>query len=141
MSQNGANSNAWINNNGWLPTIDISQYINTIKTPEWSINLANQDYVTNFQDKSILVDLNWDNKKDLILWDNNNVYVKYGDWNRDYDNGTYYKKYYKYNINSYEKLFDDGEEWFIKINNIYLKMYDENWEVKNFEYEGASLMI
>lgn len=138
LSQNGANSNAWINNNGWLPTIDISQYINTIKTPEWSINLANQDYVTNFQDKSILVDLNWDNKKDLILWDNNNVYVKYGDWNRDYDNGTYYKKYYKYNINSYEKLFDDGEEWFIKINNIYLKMYDENWEVKNFEYEGAS---
>lgn len=138
LSQNTSSSNAWTNNNGWSSTIDIAQYINVIKTPEWNINLANQDYVTDFQDRSIMADLNWDGKNDLILWNDNNIYVKYRDWNRNYDNWVYYKKYYKYNINSYAELFDNWEDWFIKIDNIYLKMYDENWEVKNFEYNGWS---
>jgi len=81
-----------------------------------------------------MVDLNKDDKNDLILWDQNSVYAKYRDWNNIYDNLSYNNKYYKYNIDSYDKLIDDSEEWFIKINDIYLKLCDRNWEVKNFKY-------
>ncbi|MCK9466717.1 MAG: FG-GAP-like repeat-containing protein [Candidatus Absconditabacterales bacterium] len=139
LSQNNSNTNNnQANSNGGSSTVDVSQYINVIKTSEGSINLANQEYVTNFQGKSIMVDLNGDNKTDLILWDNHNIYVKYRDGNRNYNNEAYNKKYYKYFVNSYEQLFNDGEEGFIKINQIYLKMYDENREVKNFEYDGGN---
>lgn len=132
ITQNNQNPWGWWNPN-WS-YVDVSSYINVIKTPEWSINLDNKQYVKNFQGKTLMVDLNKDKKNDLIMWDQNSVYVKYRWGNNMHENTKYNNKYYKYNIESYEKLLNNSEEWFIKINDIYLKLCDRNWEVKNFKY-------
>ncbi len=134
ITQNSQNNNVWLNNAWWSSYVDVSNYINVIKTPEWSVNLSNKEYVKTFQWKSILTDINKDWKNDLILWDLNNIYIKYKDGNRSYDNQRYNNKYYKYSITSYNKLLNDSEAWFVKINNIYLKICDQNREVKNFKY-------
>jgi len=128
------NNTPWSSNNNGANYVDISSYINVLKTPEWSINLANKDYVKSFQNKILMVDLNKDGENDLIMWDQNNVYVKYRDSNRVYNNINYNNKYYKYSIKSYDKLLKDSNEWFVKINDIHMKICDRNREVKNFKY-------
>ncbi len=116
---------------------DISSYVNgsMIKTPEWGIYLASDDYTKDFQWRSLMVDINDDEKNDLILWDQNNVYIKYRGWNSNYDNTEYIDDYYMYHISSYEELINNSDEWFIKIDDIYLKLCDRNQEVKNFMYQ------
>jgi len=119
---------------------DISSYVEwtAIKTPEWSISLADDKYVKEFQWKSLMTDINKDGKNDLILRDRHNIYIKYRWWNEmyAYDEIDYNDNYYEYHISSYNDLLEDSEEWFIKIHDIYIKLCDWNWEIKNFKYNG-----
>jgi PDZ domain-containing secreted protein len=96
--------------------------------------LANKEYVKSFQGKTLMTDINKDGKNDLIMWDKNNVYLKYRNNNSEYNNLNYNNKYYKYSVESYQKLLDDSEDGFIKINDIHVKLCDWDWEVKNFKY-------
>ena len=138
LAQNNGSSNWWAV--GWWAFTDISSYIDgkVIKTPEWSFDLANDEYVREFQGRSLMVDINDDGANDLLLRDRNNLYIKYRNWNNNYnyDQEDYIDKYYLYHISSYKELMDDSDEWFVKINNIYLKVCDSNWEIKNFRYNG-----
>lgn len=134
---NESNSTSdWSSNTSYT---DISSYIDgkVIKTFEWSFDLANDEYVQNFQGKSLLVDINNDDENDLILWDQNNVYIKYRDNNTNHENIDYRDNLYEYRIDSYKDLLDNSEEWFVKIKDIYVKLCDENWEIKNFRYNGG----
>jgi hypothetical protein len=133
LSQNTNNGNSVWSSSSYT---DISSYIDgkVIKTDEWSVNLANSDYEKDFQWNNILIDINNDDEKDLILWDSNNVYIKYRKQNNTFDNTKYFDDYYVYNIKSYDELIDDSDEWFVKINNYYFKLCDQNREVKNFVY-------
>ncbi|HRX63772.1 MAG TPA: hypothetical protein P5060_01570 [Candidatus Absconditabacterales bacterium] len=85
QNNNGNNNN---NNNGGGSYTDISSYINgkIIETPEGNIDLANDDYVSYFQNKTIMTDINNDGENDLILRDDNNLYVKYRNENTEYEN-------------------------------------------------------
>ncbi len=138
LAQSNGSSNGWAA--GWAFT-DISSYIDgkVIKTPEWSVDLANDEYVREFQGKSLMTDINDDWANDLLLRDRNNIYIKYRNWNNNYDynHEDYIDNYYVYHISSYEDLLETSDEWFVKINNIYLKVCDPNWEIKNFRYNGG----
>lgn len=131
----------WWNNWTQSPntSVDIANYIDwyTINTKEGSFLLANNDYVNKFQSKYILADINWTGGSDLILWDNYNVYIKYGWGNTNFDNTNYdnASKFYYYKIRSYDSLLSDSDNWFIKMsNNLVVKLIDTNREVKNFKY-------
>lgn len=117
-------------------TIDIANYIEwrSINTREWNFLLANEDYVKNFQSKFVLTDINWDNRSDLILWDNHNIYIKYRKNNSIYDNTKYYKSYYMHRIESYDDLVSQAVDGYVKIKDVYVKLVDQNREVKNFKY-------
>ena len=137
----------WNSNNGWSSssmTIDVANYIqwNILKTSEWNLILANEDYTSMFQSRFLLADMNNDQKNDMILWDDHNVYIKYKAGNTEYPNEWYNSssRYYTYHINSYEQLLNDADEnWIVKIRDwithtLKVKLVDENWEVKNFKY-------
>jgi hypothetical protein len=57
-----------------------------------------------------MVDINNDNENDLILWDQNNIYIKYRNTNSDHENIYYKDNFYEYKINSYEDLLNNNEE-------------------------------
>jgi hypothetical protein len=96
--------------------------------------LANTDFTKQFQDQSIMVDINKDGKNDLILWDNHEIYIKYRDNDTSFDNTSYNNRYYVYPISSYDELVNNTNNCVAKINNINVKLCDANWEVKNFKY-------
>ncbi len=130
--------------------VKISNYIDgyTLNTKEGSFLLANNDYVNKFQSRFVLTDINGDGRSDLILWDENNIYVKYRWWNSNYENIEYENasNFYVYKINSYDDLVSDSENWFVKIRYwgvlfskfIFVKVVDTNREVKNFKYAGQT---
>ncbi len=134
IAQSSSNGGGWSSSNGSFT--DISSYIDgkVIKTPEGSIDLANDWYVKDFQGRSLMVDINNDDENDLILWDRSNIYIKYKNDNNEYENTDYNNDKYIHRISSYEELWDESDEWFVKINDIYLKLCDHDREVKNFEY-------
>jgi len=84
-----------------------------------------------------MTDINNDGENDLILRDDNNLYVKYRNENTEYENTQYINDYYKHDISSYKDLIDESEDGFVKINDIYIKLADDKREVKNFKYNGA----
>ncbi len=137
-SSNSNSSNSTETSNNWGSFTDISSYIDwkVIKTPEWSIDLANDDYVTDFQWRTLMTDINNDWENDLIMRDNNNIYIKYRNNQNSYENTQYDDDYYMYEISSYKDLLANSEEWFVKIRDIYVKLGDQNREVKNFKYNG-----
>ena len=124
--------------------IDIANYIQwkVLKTKEWNHILSNEDYTKKFQSKYIVTDINGDQKNDMLLWDEHNVYIKYKAGNTEYSNTWYSSssRYYVYHIDSYEQLLDDADEnWIVKIKDwlthtLKVKLVDKNWEVKNFKY-------
>ena len=138
LAQSAWWNNWWTNNSASSSyNIDIANYIEWrfINTEEWNFLLANEDYVKKFQSNFVLTDINWDNRSDLILWDKNNVYIKYRKDNSVYDNVEYNSVYYKYNIESYDRLVSQADNrWYVKIKNMYVKLVDKNREVKNFKY-------
>lgn len=135
IAQNNWNNTNTNSNNNW-DFVELGDYIDVIKTSEWNINLANIDYTKQFQNNNLATDINGDGKVDLILWDKQNVYIKYKDGEKKYPNTTYNKKLYKYNINSYQQLMENSDNGFVKINDVYIKLCDYNWEIKNFKYMG-----
>lgn len=146
-----AQSNWWwygwwngVSNNGWSSSnnnIDIANYIEwqIISTNEWIFLLSNTDYVKKFQSRYILTDINWTGGSDLILWDDHNVYIKYRWGNNSFNNTNYDSKFYTYRINSYEELWSNSEDWFVKIaRNLRVKLIDTNREVKEFKQNGQN---
>ena len=146
LAQSAWWSNWWSNNSSSVSsTIDIANYIDwySINTEEGSFLLANKDYINKFQSRFLLTDINWDGSSDLILWDKHNIYIKYRNDNSTYVDTEYYKKhntyayyntYYSYKLKSYDDLVSDAKNWFVKIGNMWVKLIDSNWEVKNFKY-------
>ena len=142
---NGTPSGSNWNNGGSSnpSTIDIANYIqwNIISTKEWNFVLSNEDYTSKFQSRFVLTDINNDNKDDMILRDEHNVYIKYRWWNSEFNN-TWYNgssRIYTYHIKSYKELVNDANsEWIVKMkawtHTLKVKLVDENWEVKNFKY-------
>ena len=96
--------------------------------------LANSKFTQEFENQSIMTDINKDGKNDLILRDDHEIYIKYRDNNTSYANTDYYNKYYVYNIPSYNILVNNTNGCIANINNINVKLCDTNREVKNFKY-------
>jgi hypothetical protein len=99
--------------------------------------LANSNFTKEFENQSIMVDINKDGDNDLILWDDHEIYIKYRNNNTSFDNTEYNNRYYVYNINSYDDLVNNSTNCIVKINNMDVKLCDKNWEVKNFKYAGS----
>ena len=139
-------SNSSNNSSSTNDNIKISNYIDwyTLNTKEWAFLLANNDYTNKFQSRFLLTDIDNTWGSDMILRDDNNVYIKYRWWNSEFRNTKYLNtsNFYEYKIESYEQLYSDAEDGYIRIKYgwilipkyIYVKVADTNREVKNFQY-------
>ncbi|NOZ44420.1 MAG: hypothetical protein GXP45_04755 [bacterium] len=99
-----------------------------------------EDFAKDFEGHSYQVDINGDGKKDIVLRDKHSVYIKYAQQEDFYPHGIIGQadtKYYLFPISSLENLWNDVEKnnGYQKIDNFWLKLMDENWEVKNFKMQ------
>jgi len=133
---NGWSSNTNNSNSNTSNYVNLSTYFQwqIISTPEWWFMLANSNFTKEFENQSIMVDINKDWDNDLILRDDHEIYIKYRNNNTSFDNSEYSNKYYVYNISSYDDLMNNSNNCIVKINNMNVKLCDENREVKNFKY-------
>ncbi|MEI7918862.1 MAG: hypothetical protein WCH65_01245 [bacterium] len=124
---------------------DQKNMINTITSTTQSQKVE-KTYTTN-------IDLNNDSTNDILLYDNNSIYIKYGKQETEQLSAggnsltTYYNKFYSYEsehfrnraITSLQQLKDNSDEYgYITINDITIKVVDKNKEVKNFKTDGQS---
>ncbi len=130
----------WNNNNNNTNTnnkpsnnFDITKYIKWIfiENDSWEIinTFYSNWYLNKVKKKYIYIDINNDWTNDMLLFDNNNIYIKYWDEHDIYS---------EYNNDSifYVKNIDKNiinKKNFVNINNIELKINDNNFEVKNFK--------
>ena len=135
LAQN-TNWNQSNNSSSSSSVVNLANYFDwqIISTPEWWFMLANAKFTQEFENQSIMTDINKDGKNDLILRDDHEIYIKYRDNNTSYANTDYYNKYYVYNISSYNNLVNNTNGCIANINNINVKLCDTNREVKNFKY-------
>ncbi|MCF7835432.1 phage tail protein, partial [Candidatus Gracilibacteria bacterium] len=126
---------------------DISSFINGVLIESYSGSekkMTNVVYEKTFTDKIgknyVQEDMNKDNKKDILMRDNNNVYIKYHSQNEEYPNTKHNTKYYIYNysLDSYYGLESITDEGYLSIQDIDIKIYSEDNEVKNFKMRGQN---
>jgi len=86
------------------------------------------------------VDMNNDDQEDILLWDTHAVYIKYADQVAIVDevHAQYYADYYVYPLTTKQDLIEDQEEGYITMRDVTLKIYDQEWEVRNFILQGQS---
>lgn len=75
------------------------------------ISILNSQYNAEQMHDHIIQDFNDDNSDDILLRDNNNIYIKYGDQDSD-DGANHYTKFYHTNtFNNPEEIYDavDGQ--------------------------------
>lgn len=119
--------------------------VNTVASTQHIANIG-QKYVTDS-------DFNNDEENDILLWDANHVYLKYGAQETESfsSNGnevtTYYTKFYSYAnehprnryIESLEQIKENSDQYgYMEINDIIIKVIDKTKEVKNFKTEGQT---
>lgn len=70
------------------------------------VNVLNSQYNAEQMYDKIIQDFNDDNTDDILLRDNNNIYIKYGDQNSD-DGANHYSKFYHTNtFDNPQELYD-----------------------------------
>ncbi len=148
QQNNGGNGTCTNCNSAAQQSSDLSQYINGVYI-EWTngqkmINVLNSQYNAEQMYDQIVQDFNDDNTDDILLRDNNNIYIKYGDQDSD-DGANHYTKFYHTNaFDNPQELYDaiDGQ-WYISIQesigqSFKLKVADTNRSVRNFRIKGQS---
>jgi len=135
---------------GWkVYSPDLSQYVNWIMIDGLSSNkvsiVLSETFVDAIENDYYQVDLNNDGNDDVLMWDRNNIYVKYYNQdalNTDGNISTVTTNYYKYSIDSWDDLKSSVDEFgYDEIGNrdtIILKLYDNYREVKNFKLKWQS---
>jgi len=106
--------------------------VNTVKSEENVVQIGQ---------KYLQFDINHDNKNDIIMRDQNNIYIKYANQENKYGNTNFSSNYYVYELNDPDDLRNDEKtepnyDGYVDIGNIALKLADENREVKNFKMQG-----
>jgi hypothetical protein len=88
----------------------------------------------------IFVDFNKDWLKDILLWTNNSVYIKWADQNDKFGvNNKHYNYYYVIPVlNKYEdiKQYVDERWYFVFNDDTKLKLLSDDYEVNNFSNDG-----
>lgn len=149
--------------NNWnsSSSLDISSYVKGIFVESYSgdekkmVNtVASTQHIANIGQKYVTdSDFNNDEENDILLWDANHVYLKYGAQETESfsSNGnevtTYYTKFYSYAnehprnryIESLEQIKENSDQYgYMEINDIIIKVIDKTKEVKNFKTEGQT---
>jgi len=136
--QSCSNDDGGSSNSPWM-SMDLSQYVKWIFVPSGSgtmVNVVNsEEIVSQIKNNYLLGDINDDNLDDVLMWNKNSVYIKYAMDNFDYGGSVSEEdnRYYFWHIDgvsSLEALLDDG--WYKKFSYLKIKLWDVNWEVKNF---------
>ena len=126
---------------------DQKSVINTVISTQQSESVK-KTYTTN-------IDLNNDGKEDIFMYDSNTLYIKYADQENENfsaggnEIGRHSTKFYSYAqdhpllqkryIWSYEELRNIADEnGYLEINDITIKLVDQNKEPKNFKTDGQS---
>lgn len=140
ISQNTNTNNNTNQSLAWYT--DISSFVNWILVEANSGNekkMINTVYEKTFVNKIwknyIQEDINKDNKKDILMRDSNNIYLKFNSQEDNNPNTKYNSKYYIYNypIENYNSIQLITKDWYLDIQDIDIKIYSENQEVKNFK--------
>ena len=159
QTPNNSNNNSTCVNCGWVTntaSADLTQYAKGIRVI-WDngqhINVVtSNDHIDAVGDNYSIYDINDDGNDDIIMRDSNSIYIKYAEQNTvtNSDKTTYHWQYYV------SPILDDPEELdnltdangYVTINsqwgllsftnNISLKIYDKDREVKNFRMQGQS---
>ena len=104
--------------------------------------VSNNDLVQQVGKNYSLYDVNDDSYDDVILWDTQSIYVKYAQQNDTNTAGknTFYTKYYISPVfDSPADIVDAVDSHgYLSLKDILLKVYDTDWEVKNFRLHGQS---
>lgn len=137
---------------------DMSSYVQgvLIQTGQWAtgktmVNVVNNLSLANeIGKKYIDIDINNDGENDLIMRDSNTVYAKYAQQNNEYLTAggshlsTTYTRYFAYQngnkrrLDSMEDAANTTENGYANFDNIKVKIFDTNSEVKNFKTQGQS---
>jgi len=112
---------------------DRGEFVNVIKSSYFYDSVgSNYDYL----------DINWDGFDDVLMWDKNNIYIKYANgnnyhWSKIATDSNYYLYGYMKNINNFVNRVDSN--WYDSIRGLEVKLWDEFSEVKNFKMKWQSL--
>lgn len=143
----------------WTPNTaasDLSSYVVGVFVPwdnDQMINVvASDQYVQEIGSNYIIHDINQDAADDVLMRDNQNIYVKYANQNsiNNSDKTTFYSRYYVSQVlqtpEQLENITDN--RWYLNISSqwwflwftdtLKLKVYDRHREVKNFRMQWQS---
>ncbi|MDD3263232.1 MAG: VCBS repeat-containing protein [Candidatus Absconditabacteria bacterium] len=132
---------------------DISSYVRGVFVEDSQsgnmVNVVRSDsFISNIRDRYFVSDINNNNLQDLVMRDNNSIYVKYAKQETQHKNTKNNSSLFAYSpgifssyyINSYDDLLektakDDG---YVDFGNISVKLTSSVQEVKNFRVAGQS---
>ena len=110
--------------------------------------VASVEHIEAVEDEYQVLDINNDENEDILMTTDNAIYIKYGEQNSEsrsennHSLTTYYSKFYSYAsqntrnryISSLDQLRENGDAYgFIEINDITIKVVENNKETKNFK--------
>jgi hypothetical protein len=117
------------------------------------INVVNNtSLATDIAKNYVIQDMNNDHQNDILMWDANNIYLKYANQkSEELSQGgnhltRFYTRYYIYQNNSSKRWIDNMQDLINNTTKGYLtlqdstllKVCDQNQEVKNFETQGQT---
>jgi len=159
IAQTSSNDSSTCVNCGWVTntaSADLTQYAKWIRV-EWDngqiINVvASEDHIDAIGNNYTLYDINDDGEDDIIMRDSNSIYIKYAEQNTitNSDQTSYNSQYYVSpvlndpadldNLTDNNGYITVSAQWgFLSFtNNISLKIYDKDREVKNFRMQWQS---
>lgn len=124
----------------FVEDIESSKMINVVKS---------ENFISEIGDNYFMTDMNNDkNSKDLVMRNNNSIYIKYANQKSEYKNLDIDKSFHVYSpglfssyyIDSYIELLQktDRNDWYVDFWNISIKLSSQYQEVKNFRMVGQS---
>ncbi len=132
---------------------DLSPYVRGIfveDTLSWKmVNVVKSDsFINAIDDNYFSVDINKNGKEDVVMRDNNNIYIKYANQKSEFKNARMYKNLHVYTppvfkfsyIDSYDDLLNKivDENGYASFNGILVKVASPAQEIKNFKVTGQS---
>ena len=146
-------SEAW----GDWSSFDLSQFVKGIFVEAYSgdeklmVNtVKSEENVMQIWQNYIQFDINNDSNhndnnptnelSDIIMRDENNIYIKYANQENIYEDETFFDEYYVHELDSPDDLRNNSKteplnDGYVDIGDITLKLADEGWEVKNFKMQ------
>jgi hypothetical protein len=115
--------------------------------------VASVEHIEAVQNEYQVLDINNDENEDILMTTDNAIYIKYGEQHSEsrsennHSLTTYYSKFYSYAsqntrnryISSLDQLRENGDAYgFIEINDITIKVVENNKETKNFKTKGQN---